>query len=280
MRREGRHFFRLGRSVSSTIRDLPSRFVTVCASAPPSWLRLPALPSSTLPTATSARRTWLPRCWPHAATIPAWCMSSRRWKRVPPTSPGIVNRPIKIYDKFALVLRIETTTNDVSTFKHYRTVQHQQGPASYALAPVKKNIYSLTDLRHILLGCNRRYVEYLSSLDDFSTGIRALDRLTRPRAVKGRTVKGLNFFSRAEQTLLAALHRPSFNISGLRRADLVPLVIQSSPPTLTRHLARLRQLGVIKRVTGTYRYYLTRAGRAAIAAARRLTEHTIIPALA
>jgi len=100
------------------------------------------------------------------------------------------------------------------------------------------------------------------------------------RAVKGRTVKGLNFFSRAEQTLLAALQRPSFNISGLRRADLVPLVVQCSPPTLTRHLARLRQLGVIKRVTGTYRYYLTRAGRAAIAAGRRLTEHTIIPALA
>jgi hypothetical protein len=45
---------------------------------------------------------------------------------------------IKIYDKFALVLRIETTTNDVSAFKHYRKVEHQQGPASYALAPVKK----------------------------------------------------------------------------------------------------------------------------------------------
>ena len=42
----------------------------------------------------------------------------------------------------------------------------------------------------------------------------------------------------------------------------------------------LRHLGVIKRVLGTYRYYLTRAGRAAIAAGRRLTEHTIIPALA
>src|ERR1700756_5021520 len=91
---------------------------------------------------------------------------------------------IKIYDKFALVLRIETTTNDVSTFKHYRKVEHQHGPASYALAPVKKNIYSLTDLRHILLGCNRRYLEYLSSLDDFSAGIRALDRLTQPRPSK------------------------------------------------------------------------------------------------
>jgi hypothetical protein len=72
----------------------------------------------------------------------------------------------------------------------------------------------------------------------------------------------------------------SFNISGIRRADLVSLVAQCSSPTLTRHLARPRQLGVIKRVTGTYRYYLTRAGRAAIAAGRRLTEHTIIPALA
>ena len=53
-----------------------------------------------------------------------------------------------------------------------------------------------------------------------------------------------------------------------------------SHATLTRQLARLRQLGVIKRVTGSYRYYLARAGRAAIAAGRRLTQHTIIPALA
>jgi hypothetical protein len=110
------------------------------------------------------------------------------------------------------------------------------------------------DLREILLGCNRRYLEYLSSLDDF--------------------------FSRVEQSLLAALQRPGFNIAGLRRADLRPLLSQSSPATLSRQLARLRQLGVIKRVLGTYRYYLTSAGRAAIAAGRRLTEHTIIPALA
>ena len=159
-------------------------------------------------------------------------------------------------------------------------VEHRQGPATRALAPVKKTIYSLMDLRKILLGCNRRYLEYLSSLDDFSAGIRALDRLTQPRPVKGRNLKGLNFFSRVEQSLLAALQRPGFNIAGLRRAHLRPLLTQSSPATLSRQLARLRQLGVIKRVTGTYRYYLTRAGRAAIAAGRRLTEQTIIPALA
>src|SRR6201987_665617 len=95
---------------------------------------------------------------------------------------------IKIYDKFDLVLRIETTTNDVSAFKHYRKVEHRQGPATRALAPVRKTIYTLKDLREILLGCNRRYLEYLSSLDDFSAGIRALDRLPQPRPVKGRNL--------------------------------------------------------------------------------------------
>jgi len=31
---------------------------------------------------------------------------------------------IKTYDKFGIVLRIETTVNDVSFFKQYRQVHH------------------------------------------------------------------------------------------------------------------------------------------------------------
>jgi len=186
---------------------------------------------------------------------------------------------IKMYDKFALVLRVETTTNDVSTFKHHRKVEHRQGPATRALAPVKKTIYSLKDLREILLGCNRRYLAFLSALDDFSQGARALDRLTQPRRVTGKTIKGVNFFNPVEQSLLRALQRPAFNIAGIRRADLAPLLAPLSPASITRQLARLRYLGLIKRVAGTYRYYLTRLGRGAIAAASRITELTIVPAL-
>ena len=46
------------------------------------------------------------------------------------------------------------------------------------------------------------------------------------------------------------------------------------------YLSRLRHLGLIKRAGQTYRYYLTRAGRAVIAAASSITEYAIIPALA
>ena len=47
---------------------------------------------------------------------------------------------IKMYDKHSIVLRIETTTNDVSFFKHHRRVEHRQGPPTREVAPVKKTI--------------------------------------------------------------------------------------------------------------------------------------------
>ena len=186
---------------------------------------------------------------------------------------------IKMYDKFGCVLRIETTANDVSFFKHHRKVEHRQGPSTRTLAPVKKSIYSLIDLREILFGCNRRYLEHLSALDDFSAGVRALDRLTKPRRVEDRPVKGINFFDPTDHALLEALQNPRVNIAGIRRADLLGLLDQISPARLSRQLRRLRDLGVIKRVRGTYRYYLTRIGRAATAALCRVTQAIIVPAL-
>ena len=96
--------------------------------------------------------------------------------------------------------------------------------------------------------------------------MRALDRLTRPRSVRGKTVKGVNFFNPTEQRLRRALQRPAFNIAGIRRADLLPVIYKLSPATISRQLTRLRSLGLIKPIAGTYRYYLTRIGRRALAA--------------
>jgi hypothetical protein len=186
---------------------------------------------------------------------------------------------IKMYDKFGQILRIETTTNDVSFFKHHRKVEHRQGPPTRGCAPVKKSIYSLIDLREILFGCNRRYLAHLSALDDFSAGVRALDRLTKPRRVAEKTVKGINFFDPLDNALLHALQDPRVNIAGIRRADLLALVEQLSPARLSRQLRRLRDIGLIKRVAGTYRYYLTRIGRGATAAVCRVTQTVLIPAL-
>jgi hypothetical protein len=187
---------------------------------------------------------------------------------------------VKMYDKAGRVLRLETTTNDVSFFKHHRKVEHRDGPATRELAALKKTIYSLIDLREILAGCNRRYLEFLSAIDDNSSGQRDLERLSQPQRDGERTIKPLNFFERTEQKLLRALQRPEFNIHGMRRADLKALMPEFGDFRMSRQLHRLRLLGLIKRVTHSYRYYLTRLGRAAIAAACSLTQFQIIPALA
>jgi len=187
---------------------------------------------------------------------------------------------VKLYDKFRRVLRLETTVNDVSFFKHHRKVEHRDGHSTREVAPLKQTIYSLIDLREILAACNRRYLEFLSALEDSSGGERDLARLSEPQHDGERTFKGLNFFNATEQALLRALQRPEFNIRGVRRAEVTPFVPELSAASLSRQLHRLRALGVIKRVARTYRYYLTRLGRAAIAAACSLTQFNIVPALA
>ena len=186
---------------------------------------------------------------------------------------------VKVYDKFSRVLRVETTVNNVSFFKHHRKVEHKGEAATRELAPLKKSIYSLIDLREILLGCNQRYLAFLSSLDDPSAGERDLQRLSQPRVGHDPSVKGLNFFNATDQSLLRTMQRGEFNIHGWRRADLLKH-LQLTPSALSRQLRRLRMLGLIKSVTHTYRYYLTRLGRAVIAAACSLTRFSIVPAMA
>lgn len=186
---------------------------------------------------------------------------------------------VKMYDKFGQVLRLETTTNDVSFFKHYRKVEHRDGSCTRQLANLKKSIYSLQDLRGILRSCNRRYHEFLSALEDHSTGNRNLSQLTTPQKIKGHTLKGFNFFDPAQQALLRSLQRPEFNINGFRRANLLPYSSQMSASSLSRRLWQLRHLGIIKKVAHSYRYYLTQIGRGAIAAACRIATEIIPKAL-
>jgi hypothetical protein len=126
------------------------------------------------------------------------------------------------------LLCLETTTNDVSAFKHYRKVEHRQGPATRALAPVRKTIYSLMDLREILLGCNHRYLKYLSSLDDFSAVIRALDRLTQPRRGTARNLKA-SIFSAASNR---ACSRPCSVPASTSPACAAPTCGRCSPNAL------------------------------------------------
>jgi len=187
---------------------------------------------------------------------------------------------IKMYDKFGLVLRIETTANNVSFFKHHRTVEHRDGHRSFELAPLKKSIYSLPDLRQLLLAANQRYLAFVSELSDPSSGHTALKHLAQPSVQNGRTYRGFNFFAALDERILATIARGEFTISGLRRNDLRKHLPDLSDSQLSRLLKRLRVHGLIKRVGHTYKHYLTAFGRRVITTGLKLKHLVIIPSLA
>lgn len=187
---------------------------------------------------------------------------------------------IKMYDKFGLVLRIETTANDVSQFKTYREVDQRDGSKVQKMAVMKKNIYSLFPLIRLLKAANQRYLEFISSFPDPSDGIKKLKTLSQTVVSGERTYKGFNLFSAEDHKLLIVIARGEFNISGFRNQSLQPFLTQKNPGQISRILKRLRLHGLIKKVGRTYKYYLTSLGKSVVTLGLRLKELFIIPSLA
>ena len=127
---------------------------------------------------------------------------------------------LKLYDKFGLILRIETTVNDLTFFKHYREVEHRDGTKETKWASMQKTIYSLPALRELLEAANRRYLEFLSTIEDPRNGRDKLDKLSQPVQQEGRSYPGFNLFDPDDEALFCAIARGEFNISGLQNKTL------------------------------------------------------------
>lgn len=186
---------------------------------------------------------------------------------------------IKMYDKFSKILRIETTVNDVSFFKHYRTVEHRDGSTSQEMASVKKNIFSLIALTHIMKAANSRYITFISAIDDKSIGKKKLEKITTSKVENNRTYKGFNFFDKEDHALLVYLTSGEFTINGFRAKHLKKRFKGYSASKISRILKRLRIMGIIKKIGKSYKYYITKQGLEAIFTALKLKNIVVIPQL-
>lgn len=188
---------------------------------------------------------------------------------------------IKMYDKHGQVLRIECTANDVTFFKHYRKVEHRDGTADYAVAALKKSIYSLGDLRGLMHAATGRYLEFIGTLEDRSPGQADLNKITRStRDQNDRSYRGFNFFAADDLTVLQTILRGEYTISGLSNRLLRKILPHYTPHQLSRILKRLRLHGLIKKIGLTYKYYVSSLGQKALVIGLKLREHLILPTLA
>jgi len=187
---------------------------------------------------------------------------------------------IKMYDKHGLVLRIETTVNNVSFFKHYRKVEHRDGTSEMKYAPVKKTIYSLPVLVELLGAANRRYLEFIGALENPRADTRNLDKMSRPIRKGERSYRGFNLFYGEDRSLLEAIARGEFNLNGFTNKILCQFLYWKTGAQVSRMLKRLRLHGIIKKIGKTYKYYLTKFGKTVVMTALKLRRIVIIPSLA
>ena len=187
---------------------------------------------------------------------------------------------LKLYDKSGLILRIETTVNDVSFFKHYRKVEHRNGTCETKWAPMRKTIYSLPPLAELLSAANRRYLEFLSTIEDPRVGHHNIEKLSRTVRENLRSHRGFNFFDAQDQLLFETISRGEFNISGFQNKTLRRHLSHKTSPQVSRMLKRLRAHGLIKKIGRTYKYYLTRFGKHVIVTGLKLKHLVIFPQLA
>jgi hypothetical protein len=187
---------------------------------------------------------------------------------------------IKMYDKFGLILRIETTVNDLTFFQHYREVEQRDGQRVRKWAEMKKNIYSLPILRERLLAANWRYLKFLCALADPSAGTNQLDRVTRPVTENDRKYRGFNFFSAEDGGLLLSLTRGEFTIRGFSNKDLRQLHPTQTSGQISRFIKRLRLHGIAQKIQRSYRYRLSTFGLTILTLAAKLKHLVILPELA
>jgi DNA-binding HxlR family transcriptional regulator len=69
-------------------------------------------------------------------------------------------------------------------------------------------------------------------------------------------------------------------ITGFRHDDIQRQLHRLSSGQISRQLKRLRVHGLIKRIGGRYKYYLTGLGRRAIITGLKLREFFVLPQLA
>ena len=181
---------------------------------------------------------------------------------------------IKLYDKQGSVLRVETTLNRPHQFRVYRASERDpEGKKRWQV--LRKSVGDLHRRAEICEAINGRYLAALASVRAGQSAGEAARTVCRPVMKDGHRHRALNPWSEADAALLEVISRGEWTVSGFRNRD-VRAALYPGPADVTqarrqsgcvtRALARLRAHGIIKKVSGSYRYQLTRQGRIIVTA--------------
>jgi len=180
----------------------------------------------------------------------------------------------KMYDKeapLANALRVETTINDPSMFKVYRTPEGAGREAPKSWQQMRKGVADLPRRAEVSQSANHRLADSLATVAESTELGKLLEPLGRPLMVEGRRMaRALNPLTGADGDLLRTLATGDYLVNGFRNRDLRLARFgvctdaterRRQAAKITRLLALVRAHGLILKVQKTHRYQLTASGR-------------------
>jgi len=177
---------------------------------------------------------------------------------------------IKMYDKQGSVLRVETTIDNPRRF--YVRRPKQDGDATQmAWLRMRKGVVDIARRVEISLAANLRYLEALAVVRKPSPTREVLDPISRRITRQGRPYRALRPLAPEESLLFAAVLSGDYHVQGFRNKDIRrklnpqsernPKERMKASGRTTRLFRLLRAHGLIRKVSGTFYYRVTRKGQ-------------------
>ncbi len=193
------------------------------------------------------------------------------------------NNWLKMYDKFGVVLRIETVINNPREFR-VRRLRTRAGRPEMVWCPLNKGVCNLYRYREVALAANQRYLEALSVVEAPAPAYRQVEELTEPAVVSGRSHAGFNPAREADVKLFGAVLEGNHLVRGFRNSDIREALYGSTEDAgerrrqstaVGRMLKRWHVRGLIVKVPHSRRWHVSGKGHQVLGAVVQLYHHGI-----
>ncbi len=184
---------------------------------------------------------------------------------------------IKMYNKSASILRIETTISNTRDFKVFR--RPDDNPDRYpSWQKMRKGVADLHRRCEISNKCNERYADAVCALNVNETLREAVEGCSNRIVKEGKNYRGLNPWNLEDFKMLQYLAKGELAISGFRNKDLREYLYPKEAKTkdtkelkrlsgkISRKIKLLRSHGLIRKIPRENRYCVSDKGQKIAAA--------------
>jgi hypothetical protein len=196
------------------------------------------------------------------------------------------NNWLKIYDKFAQILRVETVINDPREFR-VRRLRERKEHLHMVWCPMNKGVANFYQFERVARVANEQYLEALSVVDDPAPSYQRVERLAQRKVVAQRSYAGFNPASQNDVRLFQAVLRGDHLLHGFRNPDIrTQLFVDVKDPNIRRKhatkvgrlLKRLHVRQLIAKIPRTRRWRVTKLGQQLLGAVVQLHYHGLATA--